>query len=120
MPHGRMTGRHRLTIDPNQLLQPARHPRLGIRKRDPLGANAAAPTAHPPLRVDDRDRMRRPRQILPGAFLLIAHAPGAMPTPAAGVAAQAERIRDRNNKEENLRMFDSVCGASHPRYLIAC
>ncbi len=38
----------------------------------------------------------------------------------AGVAAQAERIRDRNNKEENLRMFDSVCGASHPRYLIAC
>lgn len=37
-----------------------------------------------------------------------------------GVAAQAERIKDRNNKEENLRMFDSVCGASHPRYLIAC
>ena len=38
----------------------------------------------------------------------------------AGVAAQAERIRDRNKKEENLRIFDSVCGASHPRYLIAC
>jgi hypothetical protein len=53
MPHRGVTGRHRLAIEPNQLLQSAGHPGLGIGKLDALGPDAAVPTPHPPLRVHD-------------------------------------------------------------------
>lgn len=47
--HRRMAGRHRLTIEPNHLLQPPRHARLRVGKVDPLGPSPAAATAHASL-----------------------------------------------------------------------
>jgi hypothetical protein len=51
VPHGGMTGRHRLTIDADLLAQPPRNAGLGIGKLDPLGANPAGPTNDPSLAV---------------------------------------------------------------------
>ena len=42
--HGRVTRRHRLTIEPDPLAEPARHPRVGIGEPDALGADPAVPT----------------------------------------------------------------------------
>lgn len=59
--HRRMAGRHRLTVDADQLLQAARDPCLRIGKLDALGPNATVATPHAPLAVDHPHRMRCPR-----------------------------------------------------------
>lgn len=84
MAHGRMTRRHRLTVDANLLSQPARHPRLGVRELDPLGANPAVATDDAALPIDQRDRVGRPRQIIPDS---LRHRPYAA-RPAATAAAR--------------------------------
>jgi hypothetical protein len=47
MPHGRVTGRHRLTIEPNALAEASGQARVRIGKAHPLGANPASPTPQP-------------------------------------------------------------------------
>jgi hypothetical protein len=49
--HRRMTGRHRLAIEADQLLEAARDAGLRVGEFDALGPNAAVATAHAPLVV---------------------------------------------------------------------
>jgi hypothetical protein len=65
MPDGRMTGRHRLTIQPNPLAEPARQSGVRIGKPHTLGPDAAVPTPEPAQRIAQRHGMLDPRQIVP-------------------------------------------------------
>jgi hypothetical protein len=89
MTHRRMTSRHRLTIEANQLLQATRRPSLRIGEFDPLGSNPTVATAYTPLLIHQRHRMGGPRQVVPSPLLQIACAAGPSTTAAAGVALNA-------------------------------
>jgi hypothetical protein len=86
MPHRGMARRHRLTVHTNLLPQPTRDARLRVRELNPLRPNPAATTHHPSLPIDQRHRMGRPRQIIPGPRLRRPHAPCPPATAAARVA----------------------------------
>src|SRR5690606_22527978 len=51
VPHGRMTGRHRLVVDPAVLAQASGDPRLRVREFAPLGPNPTPPTVHASLPI---------------------------------------------------------------------
>src|SRR5438128_6517368 len=65
MADGSVARGHRLTIEPDDLPQPSRDPRLRVRERDPLGTNATDPTAHAALPIDHGDAVGGPRQVIP-------------------------------------------------------
>jgi len=92
MTHRRVAGRHRLTVHADLLAQAARHPRLGLGKRHPLGPNPEAPADHAARRVDERDGMGRPGQVVRGPIPRRAHPARAMAAPAAGVAPIASAL----------------------------
>jgi hypothetical protein len=75
MPHGRVTRRHRLTIEPNALPEAPGQPCVRVGKAHPLGADPAAPAPEATQGVAQRHRMFRPWQVVPSAHLRIAHAP---------------------------------------------
>ncbi len=85
VPHRRMRRWHRLTVHPDLLAQAPRDTRLRFGEPDPLGANATVATPHAPLRIHQRDRMRRPGQIIPRANARRSHATRPTPTPTARV-----------------------------------
>lgn len=82
--HGRMPGRHRLTVHADLLPQAARDARLRARELDPLGPNPAPPTNDAPLPIDERDRMRGPGQVVPRTIAGRPHVTGARPQPLHG------------------------------------
>ena len=86
VPHGRVAGRHRLAIQPDLLAQAARDPRFGIGKLDPLRPHPTVATDHAPLPIDQRHRVHRPRQVVPGAVARGADPAGPSPAAAAHVA----------------------------------
>jgi hypothetical protein len=71
-------------IEPDLLLEASRHAGLRIGELDPIGPDPTMPTLDPALRIHQRDRMRRPRQIVPSS---IPHGSDA-PRPAAAAAAR--------------------------------
>jgi hypothetical protein len=107
-----MTRRHRLTVETDQPLQPARHARLRIRKLDPLRANAALAAADATLVVHHRDRMRGPGQVLPGPLFHIAHAAGAPATATARVPANPASLDA--DPERAVRGVTVTVYAHHP------
>src|SRR5262249_36158076 len=103
--HGRMAGRHRLTVHANLLAQPARHPRFRIRELDALGPDAARPTPEPPLGIDERHVMRGPRQVVPRSIQTRTHPGGASATAAAGVTPHPASLNP-NHQAPALSFFD--------------
>ena len=65
---------HRLAVEPDLLSESPRHPCHGIGERYLLRAYPAPAAPHPTQGVDQRHRVLRPRQVVPGAVLGIAHA----------------------------------------------
>ncbi len=63
MADGRVTGRHRLTIDADLLSQPSGDARLRIRELDAFGADAAVSTQDPALPGRSLPRPSTPREI---------------------------------------------------------
>jgi hypothetical protein len=103
VPDGRVTGRHRLTVDADLLSQPSRDARLRIGELDPLGADAAVATDDPALAIEERHVMRRPGQVVPGSIAGRPHASGAPPTAAARVAPDAAPLNP--NHQPAVRFF---------------
>jgi hypothetical protein len=86
---GRMARPHRLTVHADLLAQPSGDARLGVRELDALRPNAAGPARETPLRVDQRDVMGSPGQVVPRSISMRSYAAGAAPAAAAGVAPHA-------------------------------
>src|SRR6516225_1944266 len=89
MADGRMTGGHRLTIEPDALAEPTREPCVGVRKADPFTANAARPAPQAAQAIPYRHRMFGPRQVIPRAQGRIAHPSGPSTATGADVTANA-------------------------------
>jgi hypothetical protein len=89
MAYSRMTGGHRLTVEPDLLTQPARDPRLRIGELDALGPNPAVATPEPPLSIDQRHRMGGPRHIVPGPIPDRSHATHVATAATPRIPAQA-------------------------------
>src|SRR5439155_1929762 len=75
VPYGRVRCRHRLAVEPNHLAKSAGDARLGVGKRDALGANATGPTVYAALTIRQRDVVFRPGQVVPRSRFHIADAP---------------------------------------------
>jgi hypothetical protein len=91
MPDGCVTGRHRLTVHADLPSQASSDARFGVGELDALGANPAGPTHEAALRIDERDMMRRPRQVVPRPLSARSHATRASTTATTGVPAHARR-----------------------------
>ena len=85
MAHRRMTGRHRLAVHPNLLPHPARHARLRIGELHAFGPHPTPPTGDPSLAIDQRRRVRGPRQVIPDPIARRPHAAGATAAAAARI-----------------------------------
>lgn len=92
MPHGGVACRHRLTVQPDPLPEPARQPGVGIRKAHPLGADATLLIPEAAQRVAQRHRMLGPWDVVPGAHLRVADAPRPSPTARTDIAPQAAAL----------------------------
>ena len=129
----RMRRRHRLTVHPDLLPQAPRDPRLRIGELDPLGANPAVAAPDPPLRIDQRDRMRRPRHIVPGPLARRSHATRPPSTPAAlvppdsaalhpdgqpAVGRLALTLRDHHPKSRQPQNPRTIAPRSHRSSLV--
>jgi hypothetical protein len=113
MADGRVAGRHRLTVEPNDLPQPARDPRLRVRERDALSLNPTGPTADPALRIEHGDPTRGPRQVIPRPQFDVAYLPCPSPTPGTFVAADAPTLEpDQQSSSRSVRrpvdVFDPI------------
>src|SRR5258708_1127555 len=109
--HGRMTGRHRLTVKANLLPQASRHPGLRLGELDPRRPNPPPPTSDPPLPVDQRHRRPGPGQLVPGAIAHRSHATHAAPARTARIPAEApplnpDRQRTVRGAAGTLRRHD--------------
>src|SRR5690606_34714546 len=87
VPHGRVTGRHRLAVEADLLAQAPRDARFRVGELHPLGPNPTPPTVHASLTIDQRHRMRRPGQVVPGAVTRRPHATRVPATATAWIAA---------------------------------
>jgi hypothetical protein len=89
MAHGRVAGRHRLTVHANLLAQAPRDARFRVRELDPLGANPAATTPDAALPIYQGHWVRGPWQIVPCPFLRRAHVARPPATPTARITVTA-------------------------------
>lgn len=87
--HRRVTRRHRLAVDTDLLSQATGDAGLRIRELDALGPNPTPAALDSPLAIRQRHRMRRPRQIVPGAIPRAPHATRPSATATARIAARA-------------------------------
>jgi hypothetical protein len=103
MPHGGVTGGHRLTVHADLLSQASGDARFGVGELDALGADPAGPTREAALRIDERDMMRRPRQVVPRTIAARSHAVRASTTATAGVPTHATTFNP-NRQPAALRL----------------
>ena len=95
VPHGCVTGRHRLTVHPDLLSQMPTDACLRIRELHALGAEAARPAEDPALWIDERHVMCRPGQVVPRAIPLRSDPSGASATSPARVPTDAPSLKSR-------------------------
>src|SRR6266498_1486999 len=83
---GRVTRRHRLTVQTDPLPKPTRQPCVHVGEAHALGPDATVATPEPAQRVAQRHRMLRPRYVVPRAHLRIADVSGPSSTARADIA----------------------------------
>ena len=130
--HGRLTGRHRLTVQADQLPEASGDPGLRIRELDALRPNAARPTHNPPLGVGERHPMGRPRQVVPGPISTRPDLAAPSATAAAGVAAHAAPLKANHQAPARVGLHPdhskprqpqnprTIASRSHPSSLVGC
>ena len=95
--HRGMAGRHRLTVHADLLSQASSDARFGVGELDALGANPAGPTHEAALRIDERDMMRRPRQVVPRPLSARSHATRASTTATTGVTGARRDVQSESS-----------------------
>jgi hypothetical protein len=87
MSNGGVTRRHRLAVQVNDLVQPPGDASLRIGERYLLRPDAARPTVHTPLLIDQGHAMLGPRHVIPGPLSAIPYVPRPSSTARAFIAA---------------------------------
>src|SRR6266851_3567520 len=118
MPHGRVTRRHRLTIEANALTEAPRQTRVRVGKAHPLGADSAVPAPEATQGVAQRHRMLRPRQVVPGARLRVTDVSCPSPAPRTDIAANPSPL-ELDYQPPVLLTFQAdhsiICQSQNPR-----
>src|SRR5216684_2264051 len=115
VPYGRVTRRHRLTVEPNPLAEPARQPRVGISKGHALGPDATGSAPETTQGVPQRHRMLGPRHVVPRAHLPIADAPRSAPAPRTDIRRIPRRSISMTNRPSSARSSSTTRYVVRPR-----